>query len=215
VELNMLLKTPEWQNEDLSHLRQQIDIPIPDFVPYPSGKRVRMEKRESERNGNDCSENDETEKTISLGGAISANEKIVYLIKIVKPKIQQLLEDSNILKMWISYMIPKIEDGNNFGVSVQEETLAEVEGVESEAAVFLDHTSRYYEARGKLITKVAKYPHVEDYRYAVSELDEKQFVSLWMLLREIRNHYSALHDIVLKNLDKIKQPRTCNTDSLY
>lgn len=52
------------------------------------------------------------------------------------------------LKMWISFMIPKIEDGNNFGVSIQEDTLAEVQSVESEAAAFFDQISRYFISRG-------------------------------------------------------------------
>lgn len=47
-------------------------------------------------------------------------------------------------------MIPKIEDGNNFGVSVQEDTLAEVQSVESEAAAFFDQISRYFISRGEL-----------------------------------------------------------------
>ena len=47
------------------------------------------------------------------------------------------------LKMWISVMIPKIEDGNNFGVSIQEDTLAEIQAVESEAAAYFDQISRY------------------------------------------------------------------------
>lgn len=46
------------------------------------------------------------------------------------------------LKMWISFLIPKIEDGNNFGVSIQEDTLAEIQSVESEAAAFFDQISR-------------------------------------------------------------------------
>lgn len=142
------------------------------------------------------------------------------------------------MKMWISFMIPKIEDGNNFGVSIQEDTLAEVQSVESEAAAFFDQISRYFISRGKgvpnielsvkicvytlilftgkLISKVAKYPHIDDYRRAVQELDEKEYLSLWLVMSEIRNRYCALHDIVLKNLDKIKKPRTSNAaESLY
>lgn len=71
------------------------------------------------------------------------------------------------LKMWISFMIPKIEDGNNFGVSIQEDTLAEVQSVESEAAAFFDQISRYFISRAKIVSKVAKYPHIDDYRRAV------------------------------------------------
>ncbi len=75
--------------------------------------------------------------------------------------------------MWIIYLIPRIEDGNNFGVSelcnvcngacvcmVQEETLNEARQVEADAATYLDQVSRYFLTRGKLVTKVAKYPHV-------------------------------------------------------
>lgn len=74
---------------------------------------------------------------------------------------------ANLLKMWISFMIPKIEDGNNFGVSIQEDTLAEIQSVESEAAAFFDQISRYFVSRAKVVSKVAKYPHVDDYRRAV------------------------------------------------
>jgi proteasome activator subunit 3 (PA28 gamma) len=51
-------------------------------------------------------------------------------------------------------MIPKIEDGNNFGVSVQEDTLGEIQSVESEAAAFYDQISRYFVSRGKIVSKV-------------------------------------------------------------
>ncbi|GBP61827.1 Proteasome activator complex subunit 3 [Eumeta japonica] len=119
------------------------------------------------------------------------------------------------LKMWISFMIPKIEDGNNFGVSIQEDTLAEVQSVESEAAAFFDQISRYFISRAKIVSKVAKYPHLEDYRRAVRELDEKEYLSLWLVMCEIRNRYCSLHDIVIKNLEKIKKPRSSNAESLY
>lgn len=63
--------------------------------------------------------------------------------------------------------------------------------------------------------QVAKYPHVEDYRQAVRELDEKEYLSMWLVMCEIRNRYCTLHDIVTKNLEKIKKPRSSNTESLY
>lgn len=39
--------------------------------------------------------------------------------------------------------------------------------VESEAAAFFDQISRYFISRAKIVSKVAKYPHIEDYRRAV------------------------------------------------
>lgn len=62
--------------------------------------------------------------------------------------------------MWILFLIPRIEDGNNFGVSIQEDTLSEIRTVESEAAAYFDQVSRYYISRGKIVSKIAKYPHV-------------------------------------------------------
>lgn len=47
------------------------------------------------------------------------------------------------VKMWVQLLIPRIEDGNNFGVSIQEETVAELRTVEGEAASYLDQISRY------------------------------------------------------------------------
>jgi proteasome activator subunit 3 (PA28 gamma) len=98
------------------------------------------------------------------GGSVKCNAPICEIIKVVKPVIRGLVEDSNLLKMWISFMIPKIEDGNNFGVSIQEDTLAEIQSVESEAAAFFDQISRYFISRAKVVSKVAKYPHIDDYR---------------------------------------------------
>lgn len=133
-------------------------------------------------------------------GTVTCNVPICDLIKIVKPIIRELVEDSNMLKMWISFLIPKIEDGNNFGVSVQEDTLAEIQSVcscnlilavenefelicvclfvqvESEAAAFFEQIARYFISRAKIVSKVAKYPHIEDYRRAV------QVSSIYLLI---------------------------------
>lgn len=48
--------------------------------------------------------------------------------------------------MWVQLLIPRIEDGNNFGVSIQEETVAELRTVEGEAASYLDQISRFVES---------------------------------------------------------------------
>ena len=40
-------------------------------------------------------------------------------------------------------MIPKIEDGNNFGVGIQEDVLSEVGKSEADAGSYLEQLSRY------------------------------------------------------------------------
>lgn len=198
-------------------------MPVPDVLAIPSSA-------EAESNGVSAAKRPRVDddaaaaaaaaavgtKVLALpSGTVNCNRPICDLITIVKPVIRKLVEDSNLLKMWISFMIPKIEDGNNFGVSIQEDTLAEIQSVESEAAAFFDQISRYFLSRAKVVSKVAKYPHIEDYRRAVQELDEKEFLSLWLVMCEVRNRYSSLHDIVIKNLEKLKKPRSSNAESLY
>lgn len=128
----------------------------------------------------DVNPSDGTKVFSFTAGMAFSNKKLSQLINTLKPVIKQLVEDSNIvrktdewfriasvdvtlmypfgvvqLKMWISFMIPKIEDGNNFGVSIQEDTLAEIQTVETEAAAFFDQISRYYVTRAKLVSKVS------------------------------------------------------------
>lgn len=56
-------------------------------------------------------------------------------------------------------LLPKMEDGNNFGVSVQEETMAELKGVEQEAAIFLDRLTSYFVARAKVPSTQISLPY--------------------------------------------------------
>lgn len=219
VELNELLETAPFSRTKLSDVHQALNIPVPEPIlvnstvhnesSSPPNKKWKMEN---------CVDNDGVSGTKVMAlpnGLVPCNKHLCELVHIVKPHIRQLVVDANLLKMWISFMIPKIEDGNNFGVSIQEDTLAEIQSVESEAATFFDQISRYFVSRGKIVSKVAKYPHIADYRQAVEELDEKEYLSLWLVMCEVRNRYCTLHDIVIKNLEKIKKPRTSNADSLY
>lgn len=148
-------------------------------------------------------------------GVVPSNKFIVNLIDEVKPLIGELVEDTNMLKVWLMYLIPRIEDGNNFGVSIQEDVLAEIRASEVEAAAYYDQVSRYYSLRGKTVAKLAQYPHIEDYRRAIQELDEKEFFSLRLIVAELRNHYATLHDLISKNGDKIRKPRSTNTEHMF
>ena len=42
----------------------------------------------------------------------------------------------------------------------QEDVVAEARTVESEASSYLDQVTRYYLQRARIITKIAKYPHI-------------------------------------------------------
>ncbi|XP_070211683.1 proteasome activator complex subunit 3-like isoform X2 [Littorina saxatilis] len=203
--------------EKLSDVHADINIPVPEPF-YPEGGEPATKKRKVGANGSDSASAAVPTGTPVLvfpGGQVRTNSYIHKWAEDVKPLIMDLMEHANMVKMWISFLIPKIEDGNNFGVSIQEDTMAEARQVETESATYLDQLSRYYISRAKIITKIAKYPHVEDYRQSIRELDEKQIVCLRLTLCEMRNQYASLHDIIHKNMDKIKKPRSGNSENLY
>lgn len=116
----------------------------------------------------------------------------------------------NTVKMWIQLNIPRIEDGNNFGVNVQEETVAELGRAEETAFTAFENMTKYFITRAKLVTKCLKYPVLPDYQTAVCELDQKEFINIRLTLLDVRNNYSVLYDMILKNLEKIKNPRSAD-----
>lgn len=209
VKLNNLLVKLNFHNKKLTDVHQDVNVPVPPPLGLETAKRRRIEPIMR-------SANMEWAKVYTLpNGPAPCNKSLSDLIHLVKPHLRELIEDTNLLKLWISYLIPKIEDGNNFGVSIQGRTLKEIQQAESKAEEFLEHISEYFVTRAKIVSKVVKYPHLDDYRRAVRELDEKEYLSLWLTMCEVRNRYCVLHDIVTKNIDKIKRPRTTNIDTLY
>lgn len=149
-------------------------------------------------------------------GVIESNEKIVEILKSIKPFIIHFLDSSAVIKLWIQILIPQVEDFKaELSLQIQEDSLAEIRAIESEVATYLDHIYKYYTVRGKLISKLAKYPHVADYKHCVYEFDEKMFMTARLVALELRNHYTSVHDILTKNLEKIKKPRSDLTHSMY
>jgi len=141
---------------------------------------------------------------------VPCNKIILELLDIIKKEILELIEMINTVKIWIQLNIPRIEDGNNFGVSIQEETVSELSRAEDSGFAVLESMTKYFVTRAKLVTKVLKYPNVEDYRQTVKELDDKEFVNLRFCALDLRNNYAILHDIIMKNLEKLKTPRSSN-----
>ncbi|XP_056403846.1 proteasome activator complex subunit 3 [Hyla sarda] len=216
LELDGFLKEPMLNVQDLSQIHSEMNLPVPDPILLSNSHdgidAPSLKKRKIEDGGDNCPG---TKVFVMPNGMLKSNAPLVEIIERVKPEIRLLIEKCNTVKMWVQLLIPRIEDGNNFGVSIQEETVAELRTVESEAASYLDQISRYYITRAKLVSKIAKYPHVEDYRRTVTEIDEKEYISLRLIISELRNQYVTLHDMILKNIEKIKRPRNSNAETLY
>ncbi|KAG9275805.1 proteasome activator complex subunit 1 [Astyanax mexicanus] len=192
-------------SEDLSALRAPLDIPIPD-----PAKEELKKKKKSEKEGKDGKKDKgdkEEEEAGPLCGPIAVNEKVESLIKEIKPHIQTLKENLNTVSMWVQLQIPRIEDGNNFGVAVQEKVFELLTNTRTKIEGFQTQITKYYTERGDAVAKASKQPHVGDYRQLVHELDEHQYRELRIVVLEIRNTYAVLFDVITKNFDKIKKPR--------
>lgn len=56
--------------------------------------------------------------------------------------------------MWVLYLKPKIEDGNNFGVSIQEEIVRKIRIAEERTIGFYNRFGNYHANRALFVRKV-------------------------------------------------------------
>ncbi|XP_074478516.1 proteasome activator complex subunit 1 [Sebastes fasciatus] len=204
-ELQMLLKT-SFSCDDLASMKAPLDIPFPDPAKEEA-KRKKKEEKEKKEGKKDKDGDKEDEDSGPPCGPICTNERVESLLAEVKPQIQTLKEKLNTVSMWVQLNIPKIEDGNNFGVAVQEKVFELLTSTRTKIEAFQTQISKYYSERGDAVAKASKQNHVGDYRQLVHELDQYQYNELRLMILDIRNTYAVLFDIINKNYDKIKKPR--------
>jgi hypothetical protein len=71
----------------------------------------------------------------------------------------------------------------------------------------LEQLGKYYMTRGKLASKVVKYPNLEDYAYSLREYDTRIVLSLRLYMQDIRDDYAIVYDTIMKNLERLEKPR--------
>ncbi|XP_051909998.1 proteasome activator complex subunit 1 [Hippocampus zosterae] len=202
-ELQVLLKT-SFSDHGQAFPKAPLDIPIPDPVKEEA-KRKKKEQQQKE-----AAEKDKEEDGEDSGppcGPVGCNERVGVLLKEVKPQLQTLKEKINTVTTWIQLQIPQIEDGDNFGVAVQEKVFEMLTSSRSKVEGFQTQISKYYSERGDAVAKASKTPHVGDYRELVHELDATQYSELRLMVLDACATYAALYDIISKNYAKIKRPR--------
>ncbi|XP_008290998.1 proteasome activator complex subunit 1 isoform X2 [Stegastes partitus] len=204
-DLQKLLKT-SFSVDDLASLKAPLDIPIPDPAKEEA-KRKKKEEKEAKEGKKDKDSDKEDEDSGPPCGPICTNERVERLLQQVKPEIQTLKEKLNTVSMWVQLKIPKIEDGNNFGVAVQEKVFELLIATRTKVEGFQTLVAKHYSDRGDAVGKAAKMPHVGDYRQQVHELDLYMFFELRLVVLDICNTYAVLFDIITKNYDKIMKPR--------
>jgi len=110
------------------------------------------------------------------------------------------------VKMWVQLNIPKIEDGNQFGLQVQESMIEEVQTAEDLCCTVAEEVSRYYTSRGKICDKRKKYPGCLDYARVLWEMDTRRIILNRARLRQMRDMYCLIIDSFTKNSRHIQKP---------
>ncbi|XP_061568939.1 proteasome activator complex subunit 2 [Cololabis saira] len=204
IQLDALLKDDALSITDMSSLQAPLDIPIPD-PPSPEDEEMETDK----------SEEDEKKKKAPKCGFIKGNEKIMTVLERVKPEIVALRETIVVVSCWIQHLIPKIEDGNDFGVAIQEKILERIAAVKTKVDGFQTNINKYFSERGDAVAKASKDTHVMDYRSLVHEKDEAVFSEIRVIVLDIRGFYAELYDIICKNLEKVTNPKGEEKSSMY
>ncbi|KAI1888855.1 hypothetical protein AGOR_G00173070 [Albula goreensis] len=205
IQLDNLLKADELSVTDLSALHAPLDIPIPD-PPAPEEEEMETDKDDEE---------EKKKKKPPKCGFIKGNENIVKLLDRVKPEIRALKETCIMVSCWIQHLIPKIEDGNDFGVAIQEKILERIAAVKTKVEGFQTNINKYFSERGDAVAKASKDTHVMDYRSLVHEKDEAVYSEIRVIVLDIRGFYAELYDIISKNLEKVTNPKGEEKPSMY
>eukprot|EP01138_Halocafeteria_seosinensis_P009335 gb/GECG01009540.1/.p1 GENE.gb/GECG01009540.1/~~gb/GECG01009540.1/.p1 ORF type:complete len:274 (+),score=48.85 gb/GECG01009540.1/:1-822(+) len=120
------------------------------------------------------------------GPDIPSNKRIIEMMDMLRHEVKEAVSALGTVKMWIQLLVPRIEDGNNFGVEVQEEIISEVSRIEDSSFQVLESLSKYFETRSELVQKYIKHPTIGDYRQAILEYDEMEILNLRMCVVDLR-----------------------------
>ncbi|KAK7463891.1 hypothetical protein VKT23_007227 [Stygiomarasmius scandens] len=189
-----------------------------DTTVYPPPSSVEPPSKKRKISGDaidsaDVSNNDSS--NARLQNLVMANKRVKTVHEVIKQHCQDLAFSIDKVKLWLTINMPKIEDGDNFGVQVQEEVLGELHRAQESAYNLRDSARQDYLARAKICSKLIKYPFIQDYTLALQEHDEKQLYFAAQRLRDIRNLYAAIMDITQKNIIKLRAPKGNNSSGLY
>ncbi|KAM9978253.1 hypothetical protein ACTFIY_011979 [Dictyostelium cf. discoideum] len=146
---------------------------------------------------------------------IKTNRVIMETHQKFKKAYIELIEIFSVIRGWISLNIPRIEDGNNFGVDVQEDIITQITKLEEVYTSLLDGSENYFASRASLVKKILKHKDIEAYRYSLAQVDEKEFTRFSFSYFDLANNYATTYSLIVKNFAKLETPRPTNASNIY
>ncbi|KAJ3571401.1 hypothetical protein NP233_g3780 [Leucocoprinus birnbaumii] len=216
IELTDVIETTRDPNSPFhsSNLSHSTDTTV--YPPPDQSQPMKKRKLENGNTSADAAETDADTHHARLPSRVNANKHLLERVHfIVKREAEELAASVDKVKLWVTLTMPKIEDGDNFGVQIQEEVLGELCRSQESAYNIRDSTRQSHIARAKLCSKLIKYPNIEDYKLAILEHDDKQFYLSRQHLHDLRNVYAVITDLMHKNIAKIRAPKANNSVGLY
>lgn len=101
-----------------------------------------------------------------------ASQNVMSVLKTLKEEIMALVDMMDTLNTWIRLHSPRFEEGNNFGVGVQEEIASMLVVGRSSSVALLETASKFHMARGHAAAKVRRHPAPPAPRASVRPCDE-------------------------------------------
>jgi len=210
LELQSLLESKDLFSSPTYAVHTDVTVyPPPDGYTEDAGDSTAARKRKRGGDGSEATKPAENGSALKdfpcqFPQRVVANTRLSEILDLVRTECEEFVANCDKVKLWINITMPKMEDGDNFGVQVQEEVLSELHRAHEAAYNMRDSIRLHYISRGKLASKLCKYPHVEDYALALREHDMKQFYIARQDIHELRNLHAVLTDLLHKNIAKVK-----------
>lgn len=94
----------------------------------------------------------QTHSSLAINRNTPVRQHVDSMIEAVRPHLRQLQEDTDDVSMWINLLQPKLDNGNNFGVEVQDTAMDSVSKAGVRYSMLLDGQCKSYQFACSKIT---------------------------------------------------------------